>query len=380
MDGPVTQSSNADARPGPPLPLFQKYPSLADVLPFTSLGVYPTPVERLQMGHDNLWIKREDLSSPLYGGNKVRKLEFTLAEAQHTGRRTVLTMGGLGTNHGLATAIFCRQLGLSTRLLLYDQPVTRQVQRTLLLLQKHGAEFRCYKTLLRAGIAFHTSQRLSSPGAYFLPSGGSSPLGTVGVVNAMFELRQQVDAGVMPEPDYIFCPLGSSGTMAGLSLGGILAGLKSRVIGVRVTMDHWGPVSIANRNTVRSLMARTLALLRRSSPEVPAPSFPLQQVADSYFGEGYGRATRAGAEAMARAMELGGIRLDPTYTAKTFAAVRDFMAAPGNAGATVLYWHTYFSTHGSALAESVDYHDLPRSLHRVFETAVPCQTELDATP
>lgn len=366
----MTPSSDAAGPREPPLPLFRKYPSLAGVLPFTPLGVYPTPVERLrQTGHGSLWIKREDLSSPLYGGNKVRKLEFTLAEAQRTGRRTVVTMGGLGTNHGLATAIFCRQLGLSTRLLLYEQPVTRQVQRTLLLLHQHGAELRCYKTLLGAGIALHTSQRLLSPGAYFLASGGSSPLGTVGVVNAMFELRQQVDAGLMPEPDYIFCPLGSSGTMAGLSLGGILAGLKSRVIGVRVTMDHAGPVPIANKGTVRKLMRQTLALLRRSSPEVPAVSLPEQQVADSYFGEGYGHATRAGGEAMARAMELEGIRLDPTYTAKTFAAVRDFIAAPGNAGATVLYWHTYYSTDKPGLAACVDYHELPRVLHRVFETA-----------
>src|SRR5450830_461865 len=173
----------------------------------------------------------------------------------------------------------------------------------------------------------------------------------------------------MPEPDYIFCPLGSSGTMAGLSLGGILAGLKSQVIGVRVTMDHVGPVPIANKGTVRKLMRQTLALLRRCSPEVPAVSLPKQEVTDSYFGEGYGRATRAGGEAIARAMELEGIRLDPTYTAKTFAAVRDFIAAPGNAGATVLYWHTYYSTDKSCLAVSVDYNELARVLHRVFETA-----------
>jgi D-cysteine desulfhydrase len=237
------------------------------------------------------------------------------------------------------------------------------------MLHEHGAELRCYKTLLGAGIALYTSQRLLNPGAYFLASGGSSPLGTVGVVNAMFELRAQVNAGVMPEPDFIFCPLGSSGTMAGLSLGGILAGLKSKVIGVRVTMDHAGPVPIANKGTVQKLMRRTLALLMKHSPEVPAVALPEQRVLDSYFGEGYGRATRAGGEAMARAMELEGIRLDPTYTAKTFAAVRDFIAAPENARATVLYWHTYHSTDNSALAASVDYHALPKELHRVFEGA-----------
>jgi len=358
-----------DVTPGEPtLPLFLKYPSLAARLSHISLGTFPTPVERLEhMGHESLWIKREDLSSSVHGGNKVRKLEFTLAEARRTGRRTVMTMGGLGTNHGLATAIFCEQLGMATRLLLYDQPVTRQVRETLLLLHRHGAELRSYDTLLGAAVAMYTSQRVLNPRAYVLDSGGSSPLGTVGVVNAMFELRAQVDAGLMPEPDYIFCPLGSSGTMAGLSLGGILAGLRSQVIGVRVTLDHVGPVPIANKGTVKALMHRTLALLRRDSPEVPAVRLPEQQVLDGYFGDGYGHATPAGRDATARALELEGLRLDPTYTAKTFAAVCDFIAAPRNARATVLYWHTFDATDRSAVAGSIDYRELPRALHWVFE-------------
>lgn len=364
----MTPHADDASRRETPLPLFQKYASLAERLPHVRLGVFPTPVEQLRhMGHDSLWIKREDLSSPTYGGNKVRKLEFTLAEALRRGHRTVVTIGGLGTNHGLATAIYGEQLGMATRLLLYDQPVTRHVQQVLLLLHEHGAELHRYKTLLGAGAALYTRERLLNPRAYLLASGGSSPLGTVGVVNAMFELRAQVDAGLMPEPDYIFCPLGSSGTMAGLSLGGILAGIKSRVIGVRVTMDHAGPVPIANKGTVQSLMRRTLSLLRKHSREVPAVALPEQQVLDSYFGGGYGCATSEGRDATARAMELEGLRLDQTYTAKTFAAVRDFIAAPGNADATVLYWHTYHFADDTALAATVDYHELPGELHHVFE-------------
>lgn len=369
MDGVVASQAGGVPRFEPALPLFEKYRSLAERLPHASLGVLPTPVERLgHLGHESLWIKREDLSSPVFGGNKVRKLEFTLACAQRTGHRTVMTMGGLGTNHGLATAIFCKQLGMATRLLLYDQPVTPHVKETLLLLHRHGAELRRYRTLLGAGIALQSSQRLLNPRAYLLHSGGSSPLGTVGVVNAMFELRAQVDAGLMPEPDYIFCPLGSSGTMAGLSLGGILAGLKSRVIGVRVTLDHVGPVPIANAGTVQRLMQRTLDLLRRHSAEVPAVRLPEQRVLDGYFGKGYGHSTPAGRVAMARALELEGLRLDATYTAKAFAAVCDFVAAPKNAGATVLYWHTYDAADRSALAASMDYHELPRAFHWAFAT------------
>ena len=99
-----------------------------------------------------------------------------------------------------STAIFGRQLGLGTRLLLYPQPVTRLVKEKLLLFHHYGVELRCYRTLLGAGVALYTTQRVANPRAYVLHSGGSSPLGTIGVVNAMFELRAQVDAGMLPNP------------------------------------------------------------------------------------------------------------------------------------------------------------------------------------
>jgi 1-aminocyclopropane-1-carboxylate deaminase/D-cysteine desulfhydrase-like pyridoxal-dependent ACC family enzyme len=186
-------------------------------------------------------------------------------------------------------------------------------------------------------------------------------------VNAMFELREQIREGLMPEPDYIFCALGTNGTMAGLSLGGILAGLKAQVIGVRVTRDRAGLVPLANERTVRRLMQRTLALLRKHSPDVPEVEIPEQRVLHSFLGAGYGHSTPAGRAAAARAQQAEGLHLDQTYTAKTFAAVQDFISEPRHAGDTVLYWHTYNSVDHSALAAPIDWHGLPRTLHRLFE-------------
>ena len=344
---------------------------MAHRLPYVALGVLPTPVERLlHLGHDQLWIKREDLSSPRHGGNKVRKLEFTLADAMRRGHRTVVTMGGLGTNHGLATAIFCRQLGLRACLALYDQPITPHVLQTLLRLQGAGAALHRYRTLLGAGVALQTVERLRNPGAYILASGGSSPMGTIGVVNAMFELREQVDAGLMPAPDVIFTALGSSGTMAGLSLGALLAGLTTRVIGVRVTMDHAGPVPIANRGTVRALMRRTLALLRRYAPEVPAVEIPAQLVIDAQVGAGYGHGTAAGAAAAEIMMQRERLALDPTYTAKTFAAVRDYIGNAAHRRDVVLYWHTFFDMVNVVPPIDMGYRTLPRAFHAIFEQAI----------
>ncbi|MCK5590061.1 MAG: pyridoxal-phosphate dependent enzyme, partial [Dehalococcoidales bacterium] len=127
--------------------LFEMYPGLRDI-PWRSLGNFPTPVTKLEklgeeLGYENIWIKEDDKSSDYYGGNKVRKLEFTLPDALQKKKKTVMTYGGIGTNHGLATAIQGNRLGLNTLLLLVDQPVTTHVQENLLLFQHFGAQL-CY--------------------------------------------------------------------------------------------------------------------------------------------------------------------------------------------------------------------------------------------
>ncbi len=121
--------------------LFIEFPELKERIPWVRLGEFPTPVQELRnLGHKNFWIKRDDLTSSLYGGNKVRKLEFALAEGLDKKKKKVLTFGGIGTNHGLATAIFCQKLGLDCSLLLFKQPVTRNVKQNILLFHKYNAK------------------------------------------------------------------------------------------------------------------------------------------------------------------------------------------------------------------------------------------------
>jgi 1-aminocyclopropane-1-carboxylate deaminase/D-cysteine desulfhydrase-like pyridoxal-dependent ACC family enzyme len=347
--------------------LFVAYPELIGRLPWMPLGDFPTPVERLKnCGCDNLWIKREDLSSRLYSGNKTRKLEIVLADVLARGKKVVVTMGGIGTNHGLATAIYCNHLGLGCRLLLFDQPVTPYVKQNMLLFRRYGAEMVYCKTILRAGLAYYLTEKIRNPKAYFLYAGGSSPLGTAGIVSAMFELKQQIARGEMPSPRYIFCPLGSNGTVAGLSLGALLAGIDTTVIGVGVSVDSLGPLPIANATTVRALMKDTYSILRALAPSIPRMAMPPQRVIGNYLGDGYGYPTAACRDAMGFLKEREGIQLDPTYTAKTFAAVRDFVASSSRKDEPVLYWHTYNSVDLSAEAASVDYRELPSKFHRFF--------------
>ena len=175
------------------LSLFQKYPELVRKLPQLELGNFPTAVHPLQrLGIENFWIKRDDQSSPDYGGNKIRKLEIILAAACQKKIRHLVTAGGIGTNHGLATAIFCDQLGIKCTLLLYYQPVTESVQQSLLLLGRYKARLIYRKTLWRTMVNYFGIYRLKCPCAYFVYPGGSSTIGNIGYVNAAFELKNQI--------------------------------------------------------------------------------------------------------------------------------------------------------------------------------------------
>ncbi len=342
--------------------IFSDYPGLKKCIPWISLGDYPTPVERMNgLGFENLWIKRDDLSSPLYGGNKVRKLEFLLAEAKTKNKSHVVTMGGIGTNHGLATAAFCQRVGLNCSLLLFQQPVTSYVQKNLRLFRHFGAHLDYQGSLFKTALSFYTSARFRYPGAFFIFAGGSTPRGTLGFVNAAFELKKQVEDGELPEPDYIYCPLGSNGTLAGLTLGARLAGLKSKVIGVRVTAPHLGPLPASTPGVVLKLMRETYRIMRKADPALLRLSLkekPL--IIDDFFGDGYGCVTPEGAAALKEVREKTGIELDPCYTAKAFAGVKERCRI--EPGSRVLYWHTYSSVDLSDAAESISPADFPISL------------------
>ena len=340
-------------------------------MPHVALAELPTPVEELhdlavETGHSSLWVKRDDLTSPTYGGNKVRKLEFLLGEARQRGCKTVLTMGGTGTNHGLATAVFAKELGLACQLALFPQPVTEHVRKSLKLYHAHGATMHFHRTF--GGAAFrllnqelHNRSRVSSRQTAVLGPGGSSPLGTLGFVNAALELAAQIKAGELPEPETIFCALGSKGTHAGLHLGMQLAGLKSRVVGVRVT-----PSIGANRYAVAALANKSRKLLRSHGVSLPIARIKATDVTvdNRFFGGGYGKETSAGSEALKTAA-CNDITLEPTYTAKTFAAFLAVARSNTDKG-PLLFWNTFSSVDLSALAETVPISDLPRPFQRCF--------------
>ncbi len=339
-------------------------------LPRVRLTTLPTPVEPLErLGRAACiappWIKRDDRSGDLYGGNKPRKLELLLGAARARGRRRVLTFGGIGTHHGLATAACGRAAGLRTTLVLVPQPVTPHVRRCLLLLHALGAELHLAAgaaDAARRGLGLLALGVLRGRPLALVPTGGTSVLGALGYVNAGLELAAQVRAGLLPEPAAIFVALGSGGTVAGLLAGLRLGGLSSRVVGVLVT-DLLPPSRQRLLRLARACLARyaPAAGVRLSPDDV--------EIERAFLGPGYGAATPEADAARHLLADSEGIALETTYTAKCLAAVLRRAADPSLAGRPVLFWNTFSSIEPSiAPAELPAPADLPAAFRRFFVT------------
>lgn len=323
------------------------------------------------IGLEALYIKRDDLSGTEYGGNKVRKLEFLLADALRCRAREVLTFGYAGSNHATATAIYAKRLGMRGISMLLPQPNSRAVRRNLLASYHAGAELHEQATRFLLGLDTllqsigHAVARGKRP--YIVPAGGSSPLGVAGFVNAAIELKRQVENGLMPPPDVIYLPVGSMGSAAGLLIGLKLCGLATRLAAIRV-IDS----TRANPAALASLTRRTLAFLRRHDSAFPTLEFDDDafEMRGDYFGERYALYTPAGKEAMELIRAREGIPLDGTYTAKTLAALIGDARGGKLDRKTVLFWNTYNSGDLSRVVAGMDYHALPRRFHRYFEEDV----------
>ncbi|HVN86836.1 MAG TPA: pyridoxal-phosphate dependent enzyme [Candidatus Binatia bacterium] len=354
------------------LALARRLPQLTKPIPRVTLTTLPTPVHRLRRlgelcGSDRLWIKRDDQTCALYGGNKPRKLEFLLGDARRLGRRSVMTFGGIGTNHGLATTVCARSIGLRTILILLPQPVTDHVRHNLLLDYASGAEMRLAANVsgvVAKGLWRYARGWLRRDPPYIIMTGGTSRIGALGLVNAACELAEQVRAGELPEPDAIFVPVGSGGTVAGLMLGLKLASLRSRVVGVVVT-DILPP----SARSLVQLARKTLVHLRRFARGLPDVSLSEADVTliSGYLGRRYGDPTPQAERAQQLAADLEGIPLETTYTAKCVAAVLDLACREPYRERNLLYWHTYSSVDpGAALDRLPDFHELPPAFHRFF--------------
>ena len=306
-------------------------------VPSLPLAPHPTPVEPLMRlaaiigGGPRLYVKRDDAIAFGFGGNKVRKLAFVVGRAQADGADTLITAGGVQSNHARVTAAVAAKLGLRAVLVANGKPPDRPTANALLdsLL---GAEV-VYVALRddRAPMMKSIAERLRAEGRrpFEIPIGASTALGALGYVQAILELLDQ-----MPPPDVIVHSTSSGGTQAGLVAACRLLHLPTRIVGVSAD-DPAASIQAHVRVVVdgigKLLGADDGALARGTAIEID----------DQFVGDGYGRPTPASREAIEIAARTEALFLDPTYTAKAMAALIAYVRQQRiKEGQTVLFWHT----------------------------------------
>lgn len=361
------------------LPLFKAYPALQKNIPYVHLGSLPTRIHHCknlgsQFNKTQVYIKCDNETGgvfnnqALFGGNKVRKLEFLLADAVAHGARSVMTFGCAGSNHALATAAYAEQLGLEAELVLLNQPNSHVVRRNLLLDLYHKAHITLTPTRAERSAfvtkfyAQHKGQFCSFP--YIIPVGGSCARGILGFVNAAFELKEQIKSGMLPEPEYIIVPCGSCGTVAGLMLGCKMAGLKSVIIPVAVEPDdHVGEMEAA----IASKFNDTVELLAEYEPSCAHYSLNAAdvQVVHEFQGTEYALFTEEAAALIKIMKDSENVTLDGVYSGKAACALYSWLNQSKN-DTPILFWNTFCGDSFEELTSTVDYTQLPVEFHKYF--------------
>ena len=294
----------------------------------------------------NLYVKRDDFSGmSLFGGNKIRKLEYLLGDAREKGCDTVFTYGATQSNHAMQTATACRRLGMEPILYLnaYVQPDENDVRSNMLLDRILGAqvnvvpglpgeaeaqtEARCHQM----GVAHAARLEAEGHHCYDVPMGGASPVGSAAFIGGYLEMMEQC-AQLGIAPTRLYAATGTGGTLAGLVAGRKALGVGPEITGVAVSRKDAG-----YEGRCAELANASLEWLG-SETRVTAADFDVER---GYFEPGYEQPNEAANEAIRLLARTEGLLTDPVYTGKALAGlighVREGRIAPGE---TVIFWHT----------------------------------------
>ena len=280
-----------------------------DSFPKVKLGVFPTPIQRLDRISEklgtNVFIKRDDLTGLGLGGNKVRKLEYLLAEAKEQKAEIVFTTGGAQSNHAMLTAAAAGKIGMKPILILKKRGVTA-CEGNRLLEALMGTEVRFMDTDDYADIYAEMDRLGQASGKpyYKIPCGGSNALGSLGYVECAQEISEQGQ-----HFDAIVCAEGSGGTAAGLALGARVFLPGTKVYAMMVDTDPFDIIT-------PKLMEEAAALLE-AELKIDDRNYALRDMC----GPGYAIASEEGNAAIRLMAETEGLFLDPVYTGKAFAGL-----------------------------------------------------------
>jgi len=307
-----------------------RFPSL----PFVSRATLVEPLPRLSAvlgGGPRLLVKRDDAIPFGFGGNKVRKLALVAAHAKAEGADTLITAGGVQSNHARATAAAAAKLGMRAVLVANGEPPAAPTANALLDALLGAEVVYVGSREERAPKMNELAERLRNAGRrpYAIPIGASMPLGALAFVMAMVELVDQ-----LPPPDVIVHASSSGGTQAGLVAGCRLLRLTTRVVGVSADAP-----AASLHGDIRAIVSGIADLLGMDPADLNRGT--AIEVDDRFVGVGYGVSTAASLEAIELAARTEALFLDPTYTAKAMAGLIAYVRQQRFVeGQTVLFWHT----------------------------------------
>lgn len=349
--------------------MFKACQRLQERVPFLQLSQLPTPVQKSDLLPPDLcrqlYIKRDDqvrLASSdgghYFGGNKIRKLQFLLADAQARKADSIITFGAAGSNHAVETAACCKHIGLPVHLILHDQAKTNSIPLRLKLGRLYGARqtYRPKSVQPQQAVdALVREYSLQAP--YVIPVGGSNPIGMLGYVDAAFELVDQCREKQLVIPDVVYVPCGSRGTAVGLAYGFMLAGVQTRVEAVAV--DDQDAVGL--ERAFESLNE----FVQQQDAGLPSLLFDAKRLhlRVGCEGEGYAvphECTHTVNNLFARELLV----VDGTYTVKAAIAMFEDALNGLLSGKTVLFWLTLDGADYHSDVRSVDIADLPPELLR----------------
>ena len=304
-----------------------------------SLAHLPTPVEKLEYpvkgAKIHLYIKRDDLTECVASGNKVRKLEFLFAEAKALAADTIITCGGVQSNHARATALFCAKLGFKSVLVLRGEE-PQEIDGNLFLDKLLGAEIR-YITRAqwasRGALMQETGEKLAAAGRvpYIIPEGASNALGSLGYILAVQEIKEQLDRKGI-SIDCIISATGSGGTQAGLIMG---------------TKQYMPEVGVMSFNVCdnEEYFRKRIGEIIEDAHQKFGGHYSLKKeditVIDGYAGRGYAVSSLEELELITDLARRTGIVLDPVYTGKAFyGLMKEIEKGRFPDGSTVLFLHT----------------------------------------
>lgn len=326
----------------------------------------PSPITHLptlakHLGLASLEVKRDDLLPGLHGGNKLRKLDVLLATAPFKDAPRIASLGAIGSGHLAACTAAATALGKELRAHMFNEPLSEGVLENLAFVASGPSTITFYGSRLEVGL--RKPSLVLAPvvdGSPMIPPGGTLPAAVAGFARAGFELKAQIEAGLLQAPDVIYCALGTAGTAAGLALGLGMAGVRAEVRAVS-TVER----VFATAGTMRKVIAGAARWLKEQGVECDAKQALPVRIVRGQLGRGYGIPTAQSIAAI-EVMRSEGVPGEPVYTGKAFAALLAD-AAKHQAGQRVLFWNTL---RRGPLPHDVDWRTkLPPRLNHLLDRA-----------